>query len=657
MPTVIPRPVLENFLLGPEVGRRFMQDSPILPDVWFEYGAAPDAARSLLITPFETTAASLVAYELANNLAADANLSTDEPDFGVAYLHGVVSARISFHQLVTGALPMTGWWKDNELDAVLNLPKISQNALTDFVFNEAVVPFGVPLRGDQADHAERLTAAIARRLHRKPGKPTPRLRRRAGAVVNRLAMGARYFAAIGILLWAADVDGATIPEDWQQDGTAWPFSDEPLFGEVTELALTTLREASRRQPARGRIYNVSRDRTTQLAVHDSVPATKADAARRLFEIDCSPIHWAVIDSGINGKHPAFHDNATGKSRVVAHYDFTQVHDILSVDKAIFKRKREAFLQGFYEARAITDEKKKTLLAKNLETLSDNARQGHAVEWNLVQPFVEMASQGKPRLDHGTHVAGILGANWAVKDGHLGSNDMVGMCPEIKLHDFRVVGGDIAATEFAVIAALQYIRHLNRKNDFIAIHGANLSLSIPHDVRNYACGRTPICDECEKLVGSGVMVVAAAGNLGYQRYETRDGLYEGYSAFNITDPGNADRVMTVGATHRFWPHTYGVSFFSSRGPTGDGRMKPDLVAPGEKITAPLGNGEFGLLDGTSMAAPHVSGAAAMLMARYSELRGQPQRVKDILCRTATDLGRERSFQGNGMLDVLRALQSV
>jgi serine protease AprX len=48
---------------------------------------------------------------------------------------------------------------------------------------------------------------------------------------------------------------------------------------------------------------------------------------------------------------------------------------------------------------------------------------------------------------------------------------------------------------------------------------------------------------------------------------------------------------------------------------------------------------------------------MLLARYSELIGQPRRVKRILCDTATDLGRERSFQGHGMLDVLRAFQSV
>ena len=48
---------------------------------------------------------------------------------------------------------------------------------------------------------------------------------------------------------------------------------------------------------------------------------------------------------------------------------------------------------------------------------------------------------------------------------------------------------------------------------------------------------------------------------------------------------------------------------------------------------------------------------MLMARYSELIGQPRRIKHILCESATDLDRERSFQGHGMLDVLRAFQSI
>ena len=131
----------------------------------------------------------------------------------------------------------------------------------------------------------------------------------------------------------------------------------------------------------------------------------------------------------------------------------------------------------------------------------------------------------------------------------------------------------------------------------------------------------------------------------------------FQSISITDPGNADGVITVGSTHRDFPHTFGVSYFSSRGPTGDGRSKPDIVAPGEKIEAPVPGKNMKRMDGTSMAAPHVSGAAALLIARHRELVGEPQRVKQILCKTATDLGREKYFQGSGMIDVLRALQSV
>jgi len=64
-----------------------------------------------------------------------------------------------------------------------------------------------------------------------------------------------------------------------------------------------------------------------------------------------------------------------------------------------------------------------------------------------------------------------------------------------------------------------------------------------------------------------------------------------------------------------------------------------------------------MHGTSQAAAHVSGAAAMLIARHRELLGRPDRIKQILCSTATDLGRQRAFQGNGLIDVLRAMQSV
>jgi len=182
--------------------------------------------------------------------------------------------------------------------------------------------------------------------------------------------------------------------------------------------------------------------------------------------------------------------------------------------------------------------------------------------------------------------------------------------------------------------------------------------VRHDVANYACGRTPVCEECERVVNSGVVVVAAAGNRGFNKVADSAGGASGdYRYISITDPGNADAVITVGSTHRMLPHNYGVSYFSSRGPTGDGRTKPDLVAPGERIDSAALGDYFETMDGTSMAAPHVSGAAALLMSRHRELVGEPQRIKKILCDTATDLGREPRFQGHGMVDVLRAIQSI
>jgi serine protease AprX len=456
---------------------------------------------------------------------------------------------------------------------------------------------------------------------------------------------------------------------------------EKVNGQEVALALQTVFNELGPKPDDPLVWTVSLNRRALPAITRSVPAVKADAARTLFTVDSSEIVWAVIDAGVDARHPAFLDAADTEkraSRVKRSFDFTRIRDVVSLDNLRPSPRRAARVATLLAGNLKHQIEDEAAATERLRELAQGAMLGRAVNWELVEPFVEidpMAESNVPRTHHGTHVAGIIGASkrgartkeadGGLKSGqaalapesHDHSDAADGMCPEIRLWDFRVLAGSVRDTEFAIIAACQYIRYINERNSYITVHGANLSLSIPHDVRNYACGRTPVCNECERLVNSGVVVVAAAGNRGYQNFETKEGTYESYAAFSVTDPGNADGVITVGATHRYWPHTYGVSFFSSRGPTGDGRVKPDLVAPGERIRAPLPRGQWGDLDGTSMAAPHVSGAAAMLMARYTELIGQPRRIKDILCRSATDLGREKTFQGHGMVDVLRAFQSI
>ena len=91
-----------------------------------------------------------------------------------------------------------------------------------------------------------------------------------------------------------------------------------------------------------------------------------------------------------------------------------------------------------------------------------------------------------------------------------------------------------------------------------VHGVNLSLALAHDVDSFACGQTPICEACNHLVGAGTVVVAAAGNTGFEgQRPQKQSFGNGYRAITITDPGNADSVITVGSTHRRDPHLYGA----------------------------------------------------------------------------------------------------
>jgi hypothetical protein len=652
-PLEIPRALVEFILLGPEDDRRQLQDSPILGDVWIEFARKPADRLELLITPYKEQAAGTVASVLSGErrIAADGTIvdaperAADHSTFeqqvhgeaNIAFLQGIVAARLTFEEVLRYVVPMTSWWSDKRIAAgIQKYVDAPRNMVEDI---DTILAAAKRWFGEDRDNT------------------------RAAGMMQNLETRKRYIALAGLILWARDRESSAA-EGLESTARRIDRLLSDANGEnITNALASVFGPNLGPKPNDPLVWTVSLNRRALPAITRSVPAVKADAARTLFTVDASEIVWAVIDSGVDGDHRAFLDKADKTtSRVKKGFDFTRIRDIVSLDNLRASPRRDARIKSLLDG-GLKQHIDAADATDRLSRLAQGAKEGRSVNWELVEPFVEIdPAVIKPRSHHGTHVAGIIGAG---RDGATDEDRADadqgewanGMCPEIRLYDFRVLAGSIQDTEFAIIAACQYIRYINERNSYITIHGANLSLSIPHDVRNYACGRTPICNECERLVNSGVVVVAAAGNRGYQNFETQEGTYEGYAAFSVTDPGNADGVITVGATHRYWPHTYGVSFFSSRGPTGDGRVKPDLVAPGERIRAPLPEQQWGDLDGTSMAAPHVSGAAAMLMARYTELIGQPRRIKEILCRSATDLGREKTFQGQGMLDVLRAFQSI
>jgi serine protease AprX len=676
----IPADLVEHLLLGPADDRRVLQDSPLLGDVWTTYARDAGVDQDVLITPHRRATAAGVAdvvrraipireaeRDMETQAANTQGLDRPAPRLPdrrakIAYLQGLVGAKLYFDEVLRILVPMTLWWHE---------PKV-QDRVTQLGDPNARI--GTSGKNGQTRLRELLASA-------KKGE-------RSKPDTENYSSLERYIALAGLIFWVGklkrpvaadtplpplDIDGAFALYE--------PYIDEiisGMFGLYTTVMSTPDVVQGARDDGedddRGSIFQVSLNRDATPSLDRSVPAVKADAARTLFKVNCERIVWAVLDSGIDQNHPALcrevkkaeseaaggstreaanESGSEGKtairieriSRVLKTFDFTRIREIVSVEEGDADEHIQTFVQ--------TTGRDEAAIKSDLKEIADHAKEKRPTNWAAIERLITLKSPTSPQSPHGTHVAGIIGAKG--REGESGEHD--GMCPDIRFYDFRVLGKTLKETEFAIIAALQFIRYINERHSYITVHGANLSLSIPHNVRNYACGRTPICNECERLVESGVVVVAAAGNRGYQKFETDSGPFENYAAFSITDPGNADGVITVGSTHGNWPHTYGVSFFSSRGPTGDGRMKPDLVAPGERVQSTVLENDWGAESGTSMAAPHVSGAAAMLLARYEELIGQPRRVKEILCKSATDLGRERSFQGHGMLDVLRAFQSI
>ena len=441
------------------------------------------------------------------------------------------------------------------------------------------------------------------------------------------------------------------------------------------------------------IYKLWPDFPVHAHITHSLATIKADAALRTFEASGEGITWAVVDSGVDATHPHF---GSSTDHVLEDPSVQGLHRcFIPVEDQRLKDPDETGLEG--GGLSLTERKRRIELHRKHALIDD--------------------------MGHGTHVAGII-AGQAPSDGSAVvlhhevtmaageqfentpqrqtvtqarplSDDreqrrLHGVAPRCRLVSLRVLDAQGQGRSSNIIRALEYIREeLNDNPKELRVHGVNLSVGYEFDAEMFACGQSPLCVEVNRLVQTGVVVVAAAGNTGYATISassrtTRVGL-----ANSINDPGNAESAITVGSTHRDSPHTFGISYFSSKGPTGDGRPKPDLVAPGERILScaagktksealaqlaqqghqsttteiesnvedPAERGYYIDDSGTSMAAPHVSGAIAAFLSIRREFIGQPAEVKRIFLDSAMPLGRERYFEGHGLVDVMKAIQSV
>ncbi len=395
------------------------------------------------------------------------------------------------------------------------------------------------------------------------------------------------------------------------------------------------------------IFRAWPDYTMYAQIDRSAPTVKVDAARRSFDAAGAGVVWAVIDTGIDATHPHF-----------SGLELSREHEAGSA-----ARPRTGGLHRDFS--------------------------------DLVRPSLgpaAAAAADSPLTDedgHGTHVAGIIAG--ACPDGleaHVATSDealdggfvprphgrlegMAPLCELVSIKVFRRLSGVAVTSSAAVIRALEYIRtEVNVSRSTLRVHGVNLSLGCEWDPSHYAAGQSPLCQVVDELVASGVLVVISAGNNGQAGAEESARQSVGVLA-SITEPGHANGCITVGSTHRDAPHVFGVSWTSSKGPTLDGRAKPDVVAPGEWIcsaaagTVRTGAGlgavtgdnpllTYAELSGTSMAAPHVSGVLAGFLSSRPELIGRPAEVKALMTATATDLGRDRFAQGAGLVDAMRML---
>ncbi len=256
------------------------------------------------------------------------------------------------------------------------------------------------------------------------------------------------------------------------------------------------------------------------------------------------------------------------------------------------------------------------------------------------PFFD-AINGQPTAyddnGHGTHVAGI-----AVGDG-TGTPQYAGVAPKAALSAAKVLSSSGSGSASQVIAGIEWC----------ADRDGAVVISMSLGTAGGSDGQDSISQAVNAAVtDKGKPVVVAAGN-------------SGDAPETVGSPGAAEHAITVAAVAEWSApegaanHSKGVHLapWSSRGPTLDGRTKPDISAPGMTITSARAGGGYATFSGTSMATPFVSGAVALAWSRDPELG--PSDLKGEVTGTAQERGPEGQDNdwGWGLIDVLALVDAV
>jgi len=266
--------------------------------------------------------------------------------------------------------------------------------------------------------------------------------------------------------------------------------------------------------------------------------------------------------------------------------------------------------------------------------------GKVEHWAEFDSFGQKVAGSKPHDtdQHGTHCAGIL-------VGSKNSGRFIGMAPEAKLAAALVLKGEKGGTDAQVLAGIDWA--VERHVDVISLSLGGLVLDV----------ETPptYTEAILTCIESGIPVVAAIGNEGEQTTGSPGNDLFALSV-GATDPDDRVAGFSGGRTQvisesdyildKYFPLVY---------------LKPDVSAPGVAIYSSVPGGDWKSFSGTSMAAPHVAGAIALLLSATSiKARESGARraftIQDIICGSVEDLGEAGQDQryGFGRLDILRAI---